>query len=124
MAKRNRIVEGTDHTLKQLGLDDAMPSDPLGRALDGYEAAASEYEPTWVQRPVEVDTRPFHPGLAAALSFIVPGAGQVYRLRLFSGIAWLLVVAGGYLAAISSSFLLLLLLAISLHIACVVAATA
>lgn len=40
------------------------------------------------------------PGVAAVLSFIVPGLGQIYKQQIGVGIIWLLTVSVGYLACI------------------------
>ena len=40
------------------------------------------------------------PTLAASLSFFLPGLGQVYKGQVFTGIAWLLLVAAGYLSLV------------------------
>jgi TM2 domain-containing membrane protein YozV len=45
------------------------------------------------------------PGLAAALSFLVPGAGQVYAGRIVSGILWFLLVTAGYALILPGIFL-------------------
>ena len=36
------------------------------------------------------------PGVAALLSFLLPGAGQMYKGQVFNGIAWFLFVLVGY----------------------------
>lgn len=107
-------------TLADLGLDDDVRPDPLGRSLDGYEASPDEFEPSWIDR---IDKRRLEvsPGVAAVLSFIVPGAGQVYRQRLAAGFTWLFVVAIAY--AISLAFWPLILVAMALHLCCVAMAT-
>lgn len=56
----------------------------------------------------------WHPGIAAVLSLLIPGAGQMYKGEVGSGIAWLVVVCIGYL--------LLIVPGIILHIFCIVGA--
>ena len=102
-------------TLSELGLDDDMPKNPLGRALDGYEAKPEEFESTWVDRAARPESPSFHPGLAAVLSFVIPGAGQIYRQRVLTGFGWLLVVVACYV--------LFWPLGLAVHLACVVMAT-
>ena len=36
------------------------------------------------------------PGIAAVLSLVIPGAGQMYKGNIFSGLLWLLFVFIGY----------------------------
>jgi hypothetical protein len=40
------------------------------------------------------------PGVAAVLSFFIPGLGQMYKGQVFSGCAWLVVVPVGYLLCV------------------------
>ena len=40
------------------------------------------------------------PGLAAVLSFFVPGLGQLYKGQIINGIVWFFLVGMGYLALI------------------------
>lgn len=50
-------------------------------------------------------------GVAAALSLIVPGAGQMYRGKVNSGLKWFMLVPLGYFLFIVPGLLM--------HIACV-----
>lgn len=36
------------------------------------------------------------PGVAAVLSLVIPGAGQIYKGQVFNGLLWLVVVVAGY----------------------------
>lgn len=54
------------------------------------------------------------PGLAAALSFFVPGLGQLYKGQIINGIVWFLFVSMGYVA--------LILPGLVLHFFCVLGA--
>ncbi len=54
------------------------------------------------------------PGTAALLSFLWPGAGQIYARQVGSGIAWMLMVFVGYLFFVVPGLVL--------HIACVFSA--
>ncbi len=54
------------------------------------------------------------PGLAAVLSLIIPGMGQMYRGRVLIGILWLLFVIIGYGFFFFPGFIL--------HIICIVQA--
>jgi TM2 domain-containing membrane protein YozV len=39
-------------------------------------------------------TKMYHPGLAAVLSVIIPGVGQIYNGDFLRGIFWLIVTPG------------------------------
>jgi hypothetical protein len=54
------------------------------------------------------------PGVAAVLSFFVPGLGQLYKGQIINGIVWFLFVGLGYLA--------LILPGLILHLLCIVGA--
>jgi len=62
------------------------------------------------------DDRRFSPAAAAALSFFLPGVGQIYSGRVPQGIGWMLATGLGYL--------LFLVPGLILHICCVVNAAA
>jgi TM2 domain-containing membrane protein YozV len=52
-----------------------------------------------------------HPGIAAVLSVLIPGLGQVYNGSVGTGALWFLAVSFGYWAILVPGFLL--------HIICV-----
>ncbi|WP_432797189.1 hypothetical protein [Poriferisphaera sp. WC338] len=54
------------------------------------------------------------PGVAAVLSFLIPGLGQMYKGQIFNGIAWFMVVMIGYV--------LLILPGLILHFCCILGA--
>ena len=54
------------------------------------------------------------PGLAAVLSFFVPGLGQLYKGQILGGILWFFLVGIGYLA--------LILPGLVLHLFCILGA--
>lgn len=54
------------------------------------------------------------PGVAAVLSLVIPGAGQMYTGNVGTGIAWLLFTAVGYVAFILPGLIL--------HIVCILSA--
>lgn len=58
--------------------------------------------------------RRWNPLLAAILSLILPGLGQLYKGQVFNGIAWFIVVAIGYAALIVPGLLL--------HFCCIIGA--
>ena len=55
--------------------------------------------------------RGWHPGLAALLSLIVPGAGQMYKGQVIHGIGWLFAVVLGYVLFVFPGLIL--------HILCI-----
>lgn len=54
------------------------------------------------------------PGVAAVLSFVIPGLGQIYKGQIANGLVWLVVVVIGYLLFIFPGLIL--------HILCIVGA--
>lgn len=54
------------------------------------------------------------PGVAALLSFLIPGAGQIYKGNIGGGILWLIAVLLGYV--------LFVIPGVILHIICIVSA--
>ena len=56
----------------------------------------------------------WHPGIAAVLSFFIPGLGQIYKGQIFNGIAWMIFVPVGYL--------LFVLPGLVLHLLCIIGA--
>jgi hypothetical protein len=54
------------------------------------------------------------PGLAALLSFLVPGLGQLYKGQIVNGVAWFFIVGLGYVA--------LILPGLVLHLFCILGA--
>ncbi len=60
--------------------------------------------------PFDSDYRPVarvpSPGVAAVLSFFVPGLGHVYAGRLGAGLLWFLAAAFGYWAILVPGFLI------------------
>lgn len=53
----------------------------------------------------------WNPGTAAVLSLVIPGAGQIYKGSIATGLLWLIFVPVGYLLAIIPG--------ITLHIICI-----
>jgi TM2 domain-containing membrane protein YozV len=58
--------------------------------------------------------RKWSPGVAAVLSLVIPGAGQMYRGKVGIGLLWLLFVLGGYA--------LFVIPGVILHLICIVSA--
>jgi hypothetical protein len=63
---------------------------------------------------IRIENRPSN-GVAAVLSLIIPGAGQMYRGHVIRGLLWLFVVAIGYVAFVVPGVIL--------HLCCIVAAS-
>lgn len=55
--------------------------------------------------------RPASPGLAAVLSMLVPGAGQMYTGNILSGLLWFMLVAASYTLILPGLFLHLICIA-------------
>lgn len=125
----------TQHSLSDLGLDDPMPTDLIGSVMHSLDpdvdppvscgATVNVGAPHGIpeqstltvslsnQQPQQT-THYYHPGVAAVLSLVIPGAGQLYRIHILRGLLWLFVVATAYL--------LIPVLGVLLHIACVILA--
>ncbi len=58
--------------------------------------------------------REWKPGIAALLSLIIPGAGQIYKGKVLAGLIWLFAVAVGYF--------FLIIPGIMLHLICIFSA--
>jgi len=58
------------------------------------QVVVSQPQPVQVQLPPQ---RQWSPGVAALLSFIIPGAGQIYKGQIGKGLLYLFVVVIGYL---------------------------
>jgi hypothetical protein len=59
-------------------------------------------------------TRRWHPGVAAVLSLVIPGAGQLYKGQVGIGLLWLIFVVLGYVLFVVPGLIL--------HIICIVTA--
>lgn len=77
----------------------APPAAPVQQVVVHNQAIAGAYYPgpRW------------SPGVAALLSFLLPGAGQVYKGQVFNGIIWFIAVIAGYCAVIVPGLILHLL---------------
>jgi len=61
------------------------------------------------ERRADYGNRKWSPGVAALLSLIIPGAGQIYREHILSGLLWLLLVPIGYFFLVCPGVILHLL---------------
>lgn len=78
-----------------------------------------EYTTTPQQQNVQINIPPqpyqkWSPGVAAVLSFFIPGVGQIYKGDILSGILWLIIVPIGYF--------LLIVPGLILHLICIITA--
>lgn len=62
----------------------------------------------------QVPAATWSPGVAAVLSLVIPGAGQMYKGHVFGGLVWLFVVVVGYWMLIVPGFIL--------HLCCIISA--
>lgn len=62
-----------------------------------------------------VKERRWSPGIAALLSFLIPGAGQMYKGNVASGLFWFIFTIAAYF--------MLIIPGIVLHLICIIAAT-
>lgn len=60
------------------------------------------------------EVKQWSPGVAAVLSLVIPGAGQMYKGQVFNGLFWLFIVVVGYLAFIIPG--------VVLHLLCIIGA--
>jgi TM2 domain-containing membrane protein YozV len=81
------------------------------RAVDPPSAATGSPP---VQQTIVVQQRKWSPGIAAVLSLLVPGLGQLYKTQILNGIVWFLVVITGYF--------LLVIPGLVLHLFCIIGA--
>ncbi len=63
-----------------------------------------------VQQPVAK----WSPGVAAVLSFFIPGLGQLYKGEVFNGLVWFVLTAIGYIFLVIPGLIL--------HLCCVIGA--
>ena len=81
-----------------------------GRDLPGVSA-----EPLPPPTPPPLQPTPPSPGVAAVLSLLIPGAGQMYAGQVGAGIVWLIATGIGYLAFIVPGLVLHLIAIFSAH---------
>jgi hypothetical protein len=56
----------------------------------------------------------WNPGIAAVLSLVIPGAGQMYKGQIGNGLVWLVIVVIGYMAFVGPG--------VVLHLCCIIGA--
>jgi TM2 domain-containing membrane protein YozV len=86
-------------------VSDAAPACPkCGRPMTSRRTAPIAAQSTW------------NPGIAAVLSLVIPGAGQMYRGDLGLGFGWFLLVVASYVGG--------LVFGAAVHVLCVLEAFA
>jgi hypothetical protein len=98
-ASDERLCPYCSETIKRA----AIKCKHCGEFLDGRDPRDDSIE----ARP----TREMNRGIAAVLSLVIPGAGQMYRGHVVEGFVWLVCVYFGYISLIVPGLLL--------HAACV-----
>ena len=71
---------------------EALKCKHCGEILDARLKKARALE----QKQSQPQARKWSPGVAALLSFLIPGAGQMYKGHVGAGLAWLFFVFVGY----------------------------
>ncbi|RPD99155.1 hypothetical protein EGM88_03960 [Aureibaculum marinum] len=82
-----------------------------GEILDSQLKKTRELE----QKQLQPKIRKWSPGIAALLSFLIPGAGQMYKGNVLAGLLWLVSVFIGYFFLIVPGLIL--------HLICIITAT-
>lgn len=81
-----------------------------GEIFDNNLRASRQQGSTTIVMPTQVN-RKWSPGAAALLSFLIPGAGQMYKGKVGAGIAWFFFVFIGYI--------FLIIPGVILHLICI-----
>jgi TM2 domain-containing membrane protein YozV len=71
-------------------------------------------DPTRRPQYIVREERKWSPGIAALLSFFIPGAGQIYKGEVIRGLLWIVIVSVGYF--------ILVIPGIILHVICIISA--
>lgn len=98
---------------------DAIKCKHCGEILDETLRAQRRYpDPPPAPQPVNQIVMPqqrnWSPGVAALISLIIPGGGQIYKGNVISGLCWLVIVPVGYF--------MLVLPGLFLHLICIITA--
>lgn len=91
---------------------EAIKCKHCGEILDADVRAARSQE---TPQQVVYRERKWSPGVAALLSFLIPGAGQMYKGQVGTGLIWFFAVGFGYVLFIFPGMIL--------HLICIVMAT-
>jgi TM2 domain-containing membrane protein YozV len=90
---------------------EAIKCKHCGELLDNINKGFTSVTPTWVPSPQPK----WSAGVAGLLSFIIPGAGQMYKGAVGEGIAWFFFTIFGYM--------LFILPGVIIHLVCIFNAT-
>lgn len=94
-------------------MTEAIKCKHCGEILDNeIRKARQQPSQNYVNPPA---VRKWSPGVAALLSFLIPGAGQMYKGNVGSGLFWFIIVIIGYF--------LLIVPGLILHLICIVTAS-
>jgi TM2 domain-containing membrane protein YozV len=99
--------------LEQAGRQHSIAA-PTAADDDDHDQSAQQAAPG---RTIVINHPPIQrwsPGLAAVLSFFLPGLGQLYKGQILNGIVWFFMVGLGYMALILPGLLL--------HLFCIIGA--
>ena len=83
-------------------------------AIVAAPVAAPVVQPQTINVTVNGQRARWSRGVAAVLSFVIPGLGQMYKGQIFNGLAWFVLTAIGYVA--------LVIPGIVLHLCCIIGA--
>lgn len=100
-----RRLQAEELALEKLRLDLEAARIAKERAYnrDGPATPVREEQVVVINQP---PVRLWSPGLAAVLSFFLPGLGQLYKGQLINGLVWFFFVSMGYLALIVPGLIL------------------
>jgi TM2 domain-containing membrane protein YozV len=111
LEKKRLEVEAARIAQQDKHLERILPAAPISASAQAQMAAAPlVHGDSPASGNVVVINQPpvrlWSPGLAAVLSFFLPGLGQLYKGQIISGIFWFLFVSMGYVALILPGLIL------------------
>lgn len=105
LEKRRLDLEVARLAHQDKALSQLLPPQPVDPALASEASPQASHGGNTVvinQPPVRL----WSPGLAAVLSFFMPGLGQLYKGQFFNAVAWFFIVMLGYAALIVPGLIL------------------
>ena len=115
--KQRLDLEAKKIAYEQARLEQASSQQPASVNQPTTGDQAPQGQPADAGRTIVINHPPvqrWSPGLAAVLSFFIPGLGQLYKGQIINGIVWFFMVGLGYLALILPGLLL--------HLFCIIGA--
>jgi hypothetical protein len=108
-ARREAVaVEGKSMEVKETN-EPATQECPYCAAIISLRAVKCKHCGEFVNEHFRPKERQWNPGIAALLSLLIPGAGQIYKGQVINGLFWLfLTVVGYFLCVVPGIFLHLL----------------